>query len=151
MNIDFPEKWTGVRFKSAWTKSNSGGVPNKFEKQLLEKYAQNPQFFIHPSQDTEIMFSLQQLGGRLPVDGQYSVYPFADTLKYACVAVFKLKQDSQILTEFSKEDLIYISPLKRERENSGRVKLLKNETYVIVCSTEKAGVRAKFNLSVYFD
>ena len=97
------------------------------------------------------MFSLQQLGGRLPVDGQYSVYPFADTLKYACVAVFKLKQDSQILTEFSKEDLIYISPLKRERENSGRVKLLKNETYVIVCSTEKAGVRAKFNLSVYFD
>ena len=31
LNIDFPEDWTGVRFKSAWTKSNSGGLPNKHE------------------------------------------------------------------------------------------------------------------------
>jgi len=31
INIDFPEDWTGVRFKSAWTKSNSGGLPAKHE------------------------------------------------------------------------------------------------------------------------
>jgi hypothetical protein len=28
LNVDFPDKWTGVRFKSAWTKNNSGGLPN---------------------------------------------------------------------------------------------------------------------------
>jgi hypothetical protein len=63
------------------------------------------------------------LGGRLPIEGQYSVYPFVDTLKYACVAVFKLNQNDIYLTEFSKENLVFISPLKRERENSGRLKI----------------------------
>lgn len=29
VNIDFPEDWTGVRFISAWTKSNSGGIPHR--------------------------------------------------------------------------------------------------------------------------
>jgi len=28
LNNDFPEDWTGVRFKSAWTPTNSGGLPN---------------------------------------------------------------------------------------------------------------------------
>jgi hypothetical protein len=32
-----------------------------------------------------------------------------------------------------------MSPLKRERENTGRVNLKKNESYVIVCSLEKGG------------
>ena len=27
LNVDFPDEWTGVRFKSAWTKNNSGGLP----------------------------------------------------------------------------------------------------------------------------
>ena len=30
LNNDFPEDWTGVRFKSAWTKSNSGGIPKAY-------------------------------------------------------------------------------------------------------------------------
>lgn len=42
LNIDFPEDWTGVRFKSAWTKTNSGGLPRAHEKALLERYAKNP-------------------------------------------------------------------------------------------------------------
>jgi hypothetical protein len=91
LNIDFPEDWTGVRFKSAWTKSNSGGLPRAHEKALLEKYAKNPQFLVSPSYDTELMFSMTQVGGRLPVGGKYSEYPFADQLKYAAVACFELK------------------------------------------------------------
>jgi len=31
LNIDFPEDWTGVRFKSKWTKSNAGGLPKAYE------------------------------------------------------------------------------------------------------------------------
>lgn len=42
LNVDFPEDWTGVRFKSAWTKSNSGGLPSKFQKEHLDRYAKNP-------------------------------------------------------------------------------------------------------------
>ena len=30
LNNDFPDHWTGVRFKSAWSKTNSGGIPNKY-------------------------------------------------------------------------------------------------------------------------
>ena len=32
----------GTRFKSAWSKSNSGGIPRAYEKDLLERYAKNP-------------------------------------------------------------------------------------------------------------
>ena len=27
INLDFPDKWTGVRFDSQWTECNSGGLP----------------------------------------------------------------------------------------------------------------------------
>ena len=42
VNVDFPEIWTGVRFRSKWTKSNSGGLPCKYEKEELERFAHNP-------------------------------------------------------------------------------------------------------------
>lgn len=47
--------------------------------------------------------------------------------------------------------MIFCSPIKRERENSGRITLKKGKRYVIVCSTEKAGKRGEFFLSVYFN
>ena len=49
LNLDFPDHWTGVRFKSAWTKSNSGGLPSAYEKPLLDQYAKNPQFILRPA------------------------------------------------------------------------------------------------------
>jgi len=58
LNIDFPEDWTGVRFASKWTKSNSGGLPNGLNREAIERYGRNPQFLIKPSYDTEIMISL---------------------------------------------------------------------------------------------
>jgi len=36
LNNDFPEDWTGVRFQSAWTPSNSGGLPQTHTKDQLE-------------------------------------------------------------------------------------------------------------------
>lgn len=94
VNNDFPEAWTGVRFESAWTKSASGGLPTKYEAAHLEKYAQNPQFLIKPINDSEIMFSMCQPGGRLPPSKfEYYDYPYSETMNYACVAVFKLKPE----------------------------------------------------------
>lgn len=42
INIDFPEDWTAVRFKSAWTASNSGGLPVTYTNDELQRYALNP-------------------------------------------------------------------------------------------------------------
>ena len=42
LNLDFPEDWTGVRFKSAWTSQNSEGLPTKYTSEHLENYAHNP-------------------------------------------------------------------------------------------------------------
>jgi hypothetical protein len=42
INIDFPEAWTGVRFKAAWTKKNSYGLPKSSKAEELRDYAKNP-------------------------------------------------------------------------------------------------------------
>lgn len=39
MNIDFPDRWTGVRFRSQWTKQNSGGLPTKMSEEIKTRYA----------------------------------------------------------------------------------------------------------------
>ena len=44
-----------------------------------------------------------------------------------------------------------MSPIKREKENSGRCKLKAGNTYVIIPSTEMAKKRGKFFVSVYFN
>lgn len=93
-----------------------------------------------------------QAGGRLPqAKYQYYSYPFAETLNYAAVAVFKLKPNSEqrYLRAFDQSDLVYMSPIKRERENAGRCQLKEGETYVIVASTEQANTLAEFYLSLY--
>lgn len=71
----------------------------------------------------EVMISLTQTGGRLPVDGQYSEYPFAEQLNYAAVSIFQLNRGETTLDRFDKNRLVFMSPIKRERENSGRCKL----------------------------
>ena len=50
-----------------------------------------------------MMFSLCQTGGRLPRTGEYHEYPFAETLKYANAAVFRLAPGQEYLKAFTKE------------------------------------------------
>jgi hypothetical protein len=52
LNIDFPEDWSGIRFKSAWTAQNSGGLPNTYTMDVRQRYAKNPQFFVKCDQET---------------------------------------------------------------------------------------------------
>ena len=78
-------------------------------------------------------------------------YPFSETLVYACIAVFRLPFGQRYLQAFDKDMINFLSPIKRERENSGRCKLKGGETYVIVPSTEIAGVLGEVYVSIYFD
>lgn len=55
------------------------------------------------------------------------------------------------LKHFDKDNLTFCSPIKRERENSGRVLLKKGNSYIIITSTENSKTRGKFFLSVYFN
>jgi hypothetical protein len=63
------------------------------------------------------------MGGRLPVNGQYFQYPFAETLSYGAVGIFKLDEGKDKLMAFDKDKLVYMTPVKGEKENSGRIKL----------------------------
>lgn len=97
------------------------------------------------------MFSLTQLGGRLPQNGKYFDYPFSETLHYAAVAIFKLDDSQNYLEAFDKEKLVFLSPVKMERENTGRCILKAGERYVFVCSTEIPQKTGQFYLSIYFN
>lgn len=97
------------------------------------------------------MFSLTQTGGRLPVEGHYFTYPFKETLQNACCSVFELPEGFEYLESFDKEQLRFLTPIKREKENSGRVNLKAETSYVFVPSLEIAGHKGDFFLSVYFN
>lgn len=58
---------------------------------------------------------------------------------------------SLFLKTFDKDNLVVCTPVRRERENTGRCLLKKGFQYVIVCSAEKPKAKGKFFLSVYFD
>lgn len=142
INLDFPEKWTGVRFDSEWNQSNCPGLPRSNTMDELQRYAQNPQFLIVPKNDTEMMVSMSQTGGRLPIKKgkniQYYDYPFKELLRYACLAVFKVNPEEEYLKKFEtgRDKLVYLSPVKRERENAGRIFLQGGQHYIMVPSCE---------------
>lgn len=157
INVDFPEAWTGVRFKAAWTANNSMGLPKNASKKALEDYAKNPQFLIKPMKDTTLQFSMVQTGGRLPKkdpktgECTFYKYPFQETLHYANVCVFQLGYGESHLTKFDVAKKVFCSPVKRERENGGKMNLLAGQTYIIVAATELAGAQGDLYLSLYID
>lgn len=131
VNFDFPEEWTGVRFKSEWTKNNSCGLPTSYTMKSRENFASNPQFIIRPERDTMCVFSAVQTGGRLPEHDRkgnpiFYKYPFIETLHYANVSLFQLGFGETKLKNFDKNQLQLTTPIKRERENSAVFNLKAN-------------------------
>ena len=60
------------------------------------------------------------------MDGQYFEYPFKETLRNTCAAVFELPEGSteeSYLESFDKDKLKLLTPIKLEKENSGRTNL----------------------------
>lgn len=106
---------------------------------------------MQPANDTNIVLSLGQTGGRLPIDGKYFNYPFMETLNYTCAAVFELRDDEDYLTAFDKDRLLCITPICCELENTIRFSLKAGHSYVIVCSTEIANRTGDFFLNVFFN
>jgi hypothetical protein len=67
------------------------------------------------------------------------------------VSIFKVANGTETINMFDPENLVFMSPIKRERENSGRCVLKGDVSYVICCSTELQGKLGEFYLSIYFN
>lgn len=65
--------------------------------------------------------------------------------------MFKVDEGTTILSKFDKEKLVFLSPLKRERENTAKITLEGGQTYIFVAALESPGQKGKFYLSVYFN
>jgi len=70
-------------------------------------------------------------------------------LKYACLAIFQLDYGETELKMFDKNKIVYLSPIKRERENSGRAHLKGKMTYIMIPATEVPGQVGDFHISLY--
>jgi hypothetical protein len=40
--LDFPDEWSGVRFKGRWTKECSGGLPSPMTEENMVRWGKNP-------------------------------------------------------------------------------------------------------------
>jgi len=56
-----------------------------------------------------------------------------------------------MIRTFDPNCLKYQSPIKKERENSGRCKLEGGKSYAVICPPELEGKKGDFYLSVYFN
>lgn len=110
---------------------------------------------IRPVNDIQVMFSMSQTGGRLPkIEGgqkKYYKYPFSETLNYACVAIFKVEPEDQYLKMFDKGKMVYLSLVKCERENTGRIRLKGGQTYIMIPSCEVEGTLGDVFINIYID
>ena len=72
-------------------------------------------------------------------------------MHYACAAVFHLEYGKRHLEQFDRNRMTLLTPVKRERENSGRCHLKGGETYVIIPATELPNKQGEFFVSIYVD
>ena len=97
------------------------------------------------------MFALSQNDGRLPINGQMHKYPFKEVLNFANVSVFRINKSDGYLKKFDKSAVEFISPVKRERENAGRLNLKAGQTYVIIPSCETPETTGDLFMSIYLN
>ena len=143
--VDFPDNWSGVRFKSKWTIQNSGGVPNGPSTKQSKKWAKNPQFYLDVGSPTEIFISLTQCDGRFIHEIQF---PYEKFTHAACFAIMRLSPDEKSVSMFENEKIQALSTLKLHREVSLRLQLDRGR-YSIVPATQNDGEEGTFYLSIY--
>jgi len=65
------------------------------------------------------------------------------------VSVYELAPGKKYLEKFDNKAAKFISPIKRERENAGRLVLKKGKAYVIIPSCETPDTLGEVFLSIY--
>jgi Ca2+-binding EF-hand superfamily protein len=148
---NFPDHWSGLRFRGEWTSNNSGGTPIKPQPELLKAYAQNPQFVmkLKSSKETSIFISLAQEDGRSRSKGTEE-FPFPSFISSISLMVFELDEKETKLSCFDSRKA-KSNPFLINSRNLHVELILKAGKYVIIPSTKTPGVFIKYFLGVYFD
>jgi calpain, invertebrate len=148
--IDFPDEWCGLRFESQWTKETCGGLPLKNTEAEKLRFANNPQYLVAPTEDTEMFISFTQPDGRVrDTDGSYSTFPYKDRIHMAMLLVMKLDENEDIIETYEKSKVKYMEKPAVLHELSLRMKMKAGEKWVIVLSPKMHGLEGRYELSLY--
>ena len=103
--IKFPEEWSGIRFRDAWTEQNSGGTPMKQDEMVLKKWAINPQYLMTITQPTTVFISLGQEDGRLK---RRMKFPFKENINPVCFTIMRLDKGQKKIDRLTLTNLFDI-------------------------------------------
>ncbi|CDW83096.1 cysteine protease family c02 [Stylonychia lemnae] len=147
--VDFPDDWTGIRFKGCWDETCSGGIPSPMTVENMQRWGKNPQYCISVEQDFEIFISLAQQDGRSKRDdGKYLKFPYSEIIHPILFTVLELPSNQRRMEQFNKALVKGASVLKEHREVSLRLKLPAGR-YIIVPSTRNEKEYGPYTLSIY--
>ena len=140
--FQFSPKYIPFYFDDTWN-DNAGGIPVENTIANNEEWSKNPQYALSIKKDTNMFISITQEDGRLNDDR----FPFNSSIEETCLMIIRIKEKMKLKT-FTNTDRVYISPLKRHRENSVGIKLEKGE-YIVVCCARDKNSKKKFRLCVW--
>eukprot|EP00743_Colponemidia_sp_Colp-15_P007593 GILK01008210.1.p1 GENE.GILK01008210.1~~GILK01008210.1.p1 ORF type:complete len:964 (+),score=253.64 GILK01008210.1:418-2892(+) len=150
--VDFPPKWSGNRFFSAWTKETSGGTPGGDStpiEQANVNWAKNPQYRFKLKTTAKVFISLQQPDGRL---GRGANYPYKEVTLPLLFTTVKLKDENERVTVFDPKRCIRsMGGVMRQHREVAISGTLEPGCYAIVPSTKVSGATGEFYLAVYYD
>ena len=138
--------WWGVCFEGKWLGNGVGGVPVASSEFENSRWAQNPQYILELTSDTDLVISLQQPDSRL---SRTDKFPFQKSLYAICLSVMKLEPTQNKADGFDPLKIQKLSKLKTHREVTLEVSVGPGK-YSIVPSTQFPHQFCAFWLSIYF-
>lgn len=145
IGFQFSPKFISFYFDDTWCDGNSGGIPVENTEHNNTEWAKNPQYYLSTTKDTTIFMSLQQEDGRMNDDR----FPFVGSLEETCLILIRVKGKER-LKSFASTERVYVSPLRRHRENSHALKIEKGE-YIISCCSRNENSNKKFRLWLWVE
>ena len=139
--VNFPPNYIGIRCHGKWTEKESGGLPIHGTQEEYENFGKNPQFYLKKENKGKIYISLLQKDGRLTG----TKFPFPQTIRKACLLVFKTKGKKKIR---DLNNLIEKTLIVQRRDLNLELELDSGE-YIIMASTLNKGEYGDFCIEIY--
>lgn len=146
---NFPDEWSGYRFRGKWIGESAGGTPYTQNPELIASYINNPMIVLNITKDTSLYISLSQEDGRVKSKGA-EPFPFQSFIYPLSLAVFEIDLKDKGLLAFDPQKMKTSPIIKNYRDIQVSVNLPKGK-YCIVPSTKLPGCEGNFVLSVYFN
>lgn len=139
--VNYPPNYVGIRYHASWNELETGGLPINNRPEEIRDFANNPQFYFSREKDGMVHISLLQNDGRLTG----TKFPFANTVRKACLLLFKANGKKRIT---NLNNLLDKTLIVQRRDLSLEMKLPRGE-YIIVPSTLTKGEKGEFSIEIY--